>query len=339
MVVYVDLATNPHGVIIIVVLWVMTALSALFLGLRIYSKLSRGRRLWWDDYLISISWVFLLLSGSSSTANSRLGFGLHFDEVPPENLIRFGIQSNVSGFASVIAVAISKTSFGLTLFRLTDGWMRWLVVALLVLLNVTHCFGALSFWVSCNPPAKTWNPMLPGECWPSYITISTSLFVGACSAFCDFVLALLPWRLFLRFDMYNKEKIGMAIAMSLGVFAGITCIIKMTKIPLLYHGDFSNNAVPLVIWGFLEPSLTIIAASVPVMRHLFKFRRDARDIPTTASSSSSPSSNVTHASPARDSVGGSRERRFAAARAHGHNTMTDTNGNSNDDASQTEKGG
>jgi hypothetical protein len=39
----------------------------------------------------------------------------------------------------------------------------------------------------------------------------------ACSALCDFALALLPWRLLLRFNMYNREKIGVAIAMSMGV--------------------------------------------------------------------------------------------------------------------------
>ena len=62
--VYVDLATNPHGVTIIAVLWPMTALSVIFLGLRLYSKLTRSRQLWWDDYLITVAWVcFPLGSG------------------------------------------------------------------------------------------------------------------------------------------------------------------------------------------------------------------------------------------------------------------------------------
>lgn len=58
MVVYVDLATNPHGIIALSVIWVMTALSGLFLSLRLYSKVSRRRRMWWDDYLIVVSWVW-----------------------------------------------------------------------------------------------------------------------------------------------------------------------------------------------------------------------------------------------------------------------------------------
>jgi hypothetical protein len=120
----------------------------------------------------------LLVSCSTSTANSRLGFGLPFNELPVENLLRLGIHSNISGFASVIAVACSKTSFGLTLLRLTDGWMKWYIIGILTLLNVTHYSSSVFFWTSCNPPAKTWNPTIPGECWPISVTVNTSMFFG-----------------------------------------------------------------------------------------------------------------------------------------------------------------
>ncbi|KAH6854779.1 hypothetical protein B0I37DRAFT_39548 [Chaetomium sp. MPI-CAGE-AT-0009] len=285
MVVYVDLATNPQGRVIVAGLWVMTTLAAIFLGLRLYSKLSRGRRFWWDDGLIVVAWVMILVSCSASTANTRLGFGLPFHEVPIENLTSLGIYSTISGFTSVIAVACSKTSFGLTLLRLTDGWMKWYIIGLLVLLNVTHYTSSVFFWVSCNPPAKTWDRTIPGECWPISVTVNTSMFFGSCSALCDFSLALLPWRFLLKYDMYNREKIGVAIAMSMGVFAGISSIVKMTTIPgVFYSGDFSYNSLPLVLWGFAESALTIMAASIPMMRHLFiSFRRDnARGIPTIA---------------------------------------------------------
>lgn len=37
--------------------WMLTALSALFLSLRIGCKLMRNRGLWWDDHILIISWV------------------------------------------------------------------------------------------------------------------------------------------------------------------------------------------------------------------------------------------------------------------------------------------
>ncbi len=42
-------------------LWLLTALSAAFLALRIYCKFLRHRGLWWDDHLLIASWVSLFV--------------------------------------------------------------------------------------------------------------------------------------------------------------------------------------------------------------------------------------------------------------------------------------
>jgi hypothetical protein len=38
-------------------IWLLASIAALFLGLRIYSKVSRGRSLWWDDHFLVASFV------------------------------------------------------------------------------------------------------------------------------------------------------------------------------------------------------------------------------------------------------------------------------------------
>ncbi len=38
-------------------IWVLTIVSAVFLALRVYAKLTRRRSLWWDDYFLILSWV------------------------------------------------------------------------------------------------------------------------------------------------------------------------------------------------------------------------------------------------------------------------------------------
>ena len=38
-------------------IWLLTILALGFLGLRIYCKLWRSRRLWWDDYVLILAWV------------------------------------------------------------------------------------------------------------------------------------------------------------------------------------------------------------------------------------------------------------------------------------------
>jgi len=53
----------------------------------------------------------------------------------------------------------------------------------------------------------------------------------------DIVLALLPWKLVWPLNMRKKEKIGVIIAMSMGVFAGITAVIKVAMTPRMKEGD------------------------------------------------------------------------------------------------------
>lgn len=38
--------------------WVMTILSGVVVGLRVYNKVRRRMRLWWDDYIVIVAWVW-----------------------------------------------------------------------------------------------------------------------------------------------------------------------------------------------------------------------------------------------------------------------------------------
>lgn len=38
-------------------IWMMTGVSLTVLVLRVYCKISRDRRLWWDDWVLKLSWV------------------------------------------------------------------------------------------------------------------------------------------------------------------------------------------------------------------------------------------------------------------------------------------
>ena len=41
-------------------IWAVTIVSAVFLGLRVYCKVTRHRALWWDDGFLILSWVSAL---------------------------------------------------------------------------------------------------------------------------------------------------------------------------------------------------------------------------------------------------------------------------------------
>lgn len=40
-----------------IVCWLVTALAATFLGLRLFCKFKTHRGLWWDDHVLIVAWV------------------------------------------------------------------------------------------------------------------------------------------------------------------------------------------------------------------------------------------------------------------------------------------
>jgi hypothetical protein len=48
---------DDRGPGVLVVTWTLTSLSGLFLAVRLVCKSRSKRRLWWDDHVLSLSWV------------------------------------------------------------------------------------------------------------------------------------------------------------------------------------------------------------------------------------------------------------------------------------------
>lgn len=59
-----------EGTRINVSVWTLVGFSACFLCLRIYCKFLRHRRLWWDDYILIVSWVCSLRLRHSGCQNA-----------------------------------------------------------------------------------------------------------------------------------------------------------------------------------------------------------------------------------------------------------------------------
>jgi len=82
----------------------------------------------------------------------------------------------VAGTFSVTAAIWSKTSFAITLLRLTDGRMKILIWCLIISMNVAMGLSALFPWVQCTPVQKGWNMSIPGTCWPAGTIVKYNIF-------------------------------------------------------------------------------------------------------------------------------------------------------------------
>ncbi|KAK3316523.1 hypothetical protein B0H66DRAFT_297192 [Apodospora peruviana] len=250
---------------VIASIWVMASISTIFLSLRLYCRASNVGKLWWDDFLLIVGWIFLIVSVGLQTEIFRLGYlvtSLAGGMIGPLNLS--------SDSCMKLALAFVKTSFALTVLRIAIGWPRYVIYVAAFIMNVTMVVHAVLVW---RANCEVQQDYTFQSCWSSESGIWMNMVGSIISAITDFILALVPLHIIMGLQMKRVEKIGVAVAMSIGIFAGAVSIVKAVE----SHGvvkvkgpAFSHRLANLSLWIHAEPNAAIVASSIPVLRILFR---------------------------------------------------------------------
>ncbi|KAH7038982.1 hypothetical protein B0J12DRAFT_764519 [Macrophomina phaseolina] len=248
----------------------MVAISLVIIVIRVFCKYRLRVGLGWDDWVLIASWIMLLISASLTSWIITLGYGKHIKAIDPSVLSVIGLGGYLSGAPAVFAIVWSKTSFAIMLLRVVEGRTKYFVWFIIISMNLFMTMSVINIWISCHPVEKLYNPSVPGSCWPVNVVVDYATFSGAYSAAMDIILALLPWKVIMILNMRRAEKVGVALAMSMGIFAGAAAIAKVTQFRTMSGGDFTYEGASLVIWGVVEAAVTIVAASIPVLRVLIR---------------------------------------------------------------------
>jgi rhodopsin domain-containing protein len=209
----------------------------------------------------------LLAQTSLLSVDVHLGFGKPAWDIPDFKSYLF--YANITGVCSIIAAAWSKTSFAVLLLRFTEGWKRKFVWFVIITVNLFLGLSALFTYVQCSPIKRLWDGTVEGKCWDQHVIVKYNSFSSAWSGVMDIMLAVLPWSIINRRSLNQKERLGVLVAMSMGVFAGATSIAKTATLSAIANPDIQAT-VALMIMATAETSLTIIAASIPFLRVLIR---------------------------------------------------------------------
>ncbi|KAK1756326.1 hypothetical protein QBC47DRAFT_321507 [Echria macrotheca] len=263
-------AHDDRGPAIIAVHWSLTALATIFLGLRVYCKHITKRRLWWDDWILIAAWTTIITTDVLTTVMVyEFKLGRHSDELVIPDITRFLLILSSRATTTITATVLTKTAFAITLLRLTAGRIKQFVWFIIVSMNIAMGFSAAVPWIQCQPLDKGWIPDRPGTCWATQVGTKIWIATGAYSALMDFTLAILPWTFLYNLLLQRKEKIGVLVAMSMGVIAGAVAIVKCAKLPQLGSGD-AYNETELYMWDIAESTVTMMAACIPTLRVLLR---------------------------------------------------------------------
>lgn len=170
-----------------------------------------------------------------------LGVGKHITQIDPANLPMLHTLNHVGASFAILACTLTKTSWALTMLRIvrnTRDCMRVMVWCLLISVNVLMDVGIILNFLECDgtgltvSPTKMWcwtnlvaanyNVFSAGKWFQcikllQHFTNSSSLTWTAWSGLADIILALLAWVIILPMQLRPKDKIGVAVAMSLGI--------------------------------------------------------------------------------------------------------------------------
>ena len=107
------------------------------------------------------------------------GYGRHSYDLTPQQLASFSPIIIIRASFTIIAAAWSKTSFAITVLRIAEGGMRWLLWYIIVSVNLALGAAVLVGWIPCQPIAKIWDQSIPGTCWPIDSVAAVILFASS----------------------------------------------------------------------------------------------------------------------------------------------------------------
>ncbi|KAK4171451.1 hypothetical protein QBC36DRAFT_366486 [Triangularia setosa] len=250
------------------VMWIVTALTFVFVLLRIYTRTYVVESYGLDDHVYNLAFVLLLCYTIMTTIAAQHGFGQNmFDIADVEDLVKAILFEAIGQTFAVVGMAVAKWSLGLFLLRLvTQTWHKvviWITMGSLMAASISVCF---VFWLQCSPPAYLYDRRIPGGyCYVNTTPVSFTLCILC--VFADFFFAIFPWAFLWNLQMNQRKKIVIAASMSLGLIAGACGIKRTIEVPKL---SSENYTVPLIVWSAAEIAITMICIGVPVIRPLYK---------------------------------------------------------------------
>ena len=108
-----------------------------------------------------------------------MGFGRPLSQFNFKNLNLFLLITNLAGTFSILSALWSKTSFAITVLRISSGWTKGLVWFIMITVNISLGMAITITWGQCTPIAKIWQPLLEGECWPKTTQIRYNIFANS----------------------------------------------------------------------------------------------------------------------------------------------------------------
>ncbi|MCJ1275265.1 hypothetical protein MMC21_003066 [Puttea exsequens] len=205
------------------------------------------------------------------------GGGYHFTDINPLANPWYILKVLfVTRFLYLLIITAVKMSILLFYLRVSPAatfriWVKTTMTACMIG-EVLFSFIVL---FSCNPIAKSWDPMIPGRC---LYQIGIFKAVTVFSLVTNIVILVLPLHMIWNLHMALKRRLFLLAVLAMGILPILSLVIRLTvthdsrKSYREYGADPTWNTVFVQNWEAVEYGSGLVCASIvhlkPLLRHL-----------------------------------------------------------------------
>ncbi|TGO27199.1 hypothetical protein BPAE_0046g00620 [Botrytis paeoniae] len=243
---------NPRGKNLANLAIAFACLSFFFVSARLGTRVFL-QKLEIDDWFILPALLMALAMAVTFNMEAKNGFGLHTSWFFAAQLLY------------KIASCFTKISVCLFYLRIFPSKNFRIATFVTIGIVIIYSIAAVSATIwSCNPIEKSWNKALSGSCIQiGKVWYSTSVM----AIVTDLIIIFLPIYQIRRLQLPLSQKLGLVLMFSLGFFVIACTVVRMatvgpaiTATDTMYYQATSNS------WTFLEVNVSIICASLPILK-------------------------------------------------------------------------
>ncbi|GJC95772.1 integral membrane protein [Colletotrichum higginsianum] len=233
-----------RAVPIIVVNVLLTVVTTLWTGMRLYSRRKKGQAFTVEDFLTVVALIAF--------------YGL-----VACNFAAYGVQT-------LFAICLGFIKIGITLMLQRIFFVRTFKIAAWITTGLCVCWMFFTILIGifiCQPVAMNWDPTTPGgTCGNQNAAFAA---VGYFDLVTDLIILVLPIPMVYKLQLRWPHKIALYVIFGAGALTMIFGALRLKNVLTMDFTDVTYSQVGVVLMGTLEPGIAIIVSSSPLLKPIF----------------------------------------------------------------------
>ncbi|ATY59164.1 hypothetical protein A9K55_002884 [Cordyceps militaris] len=243
---------------------VFFAVTPIFLGIRLYNRISRRTGLGWDDGTIIASYFCTLTVMIFMMVSVDAGFGKHVKSLSTPDRLKALQMFYIAQIFYKLTINLTKASILLLYRRIfVQQWFQYCCNTLICIVSA-YCIATMasSIW-QCTPIPFAWDKSLHGSC----ISMIKNWYANAGFAIATDVLILcLPMQPMWASKLPMNQKRALMLVFALGGFVTVTSILRATTLNFSITSPDVTYDILSTLWTMIEMNVAIICACLPMCR-------------------------------------------------------------------------